>query len=500
MDRAAEAASLRLRWYGQLSAKPEIFLEQKVVQDKGTSEEHRFAIKDKYVKSYLDGEYKMEKSIQKMERQGQPEAEIESFRSTVDSIQEFVRSQQLEPLLRANYSRTAYQRPADDRVRISIDTDLVFIREDVLDDRRPCRDPKEWHRRDIDNENWSYPFPDISPSDISRFPHAVLEIKLKEDTTRKKASWIEDLMASHLLHPAPRFSKFVHGVATLFDDYVNRLPFWLSDLEGDIRRDPQAAFEEEEQRKAQRAEDELAVGSFLGPKMSPFKPSKSSPMGRSYLTERAAAEAAAAGGSFGTPKSSSERKRAGGDDDDDNNDGESGEPARGYGTLSSILPSFSLTRYAQWKRQGQEKALPAGVEEPTEWLKNAGPLQIEPKVWLANERTFLKWQHICILLGGLSLALFTAAGGDGLAEAMGIVFIAIAVFAGLWGRYMLHVRRDMIVARSGRDFDNMVGPLVISVALMAALVLNFVFAVSLSLSLRLVASPDAGSDCFSLPF
>src|SRR6266566_1817367 len=79
VERAAEAASLRLRWYGQLSSKPEIFLEQKLVQDNGTSEDHRFVIKDKYVKPFLDGEYKMEKSVQKMERQGQLPKEIETF-------------------------------------------------------------------------------------------------------------------------------------------------------------------------------------------------------------------------------------------------------------------------------------------------------------------------------------------------------------------------------------------------------------------------------------
>ncbi len=469
VEKAPEAASLRLRWYGELSSKPEIFIEQKIVQDDGTSEDHRFTIKNKYVKPFLDGEYKMEKTAQKMERQGEPPGDIERFKSTVASMQEFVRSKQLEPLLRANYARTAFQKPADDRVRISVDTELALIREDVLDQRRPCRDPAEWHRRDIDNRNMSYPFADISSSDIYLFPYAVLEIKLKEDVSGKRPAWIEDLMVSHLLYPAPRFSKFVLGVATLFDDYVNNMPFWLSDIDKEIRRDPQKAFDEEEQRKAQRAEDELVVGSFLGTKTSSFKPSKSSPVSKSALAERLAAEAAEAADAAAsdTPVSFNGRQ-----------DGaELTGPAKNYGTMSSVVPSFSLTRYAKWKR-AKDNPLPEGVVEPTEWIKNAGPLQIEPKVWLANERTFLKWQHICVLLSGIAVALFTAAGEDIIAEAMGIAYTAIAAFAGFWGWYMLHSRRAMIMERSGRDFDNMLGPLVISAALMAALVLNFVFAVS----------------------
>jgi len=55
----------------------------------------------------------------------------------------------------------------------------------------------------------------------------------------------------------------------------------------------------------------------------------------------------------------------------------------------------------------------------------------------------------------------------------------IAVFSGCWGYYTLHWRRSMIVQRSGKDFDSMAGPLIISAALMLALVLNFVFAVRL---------------------
>lgn len=63
---------------------------------------------------------------------------------------------------------------------------------------------------------------------------------------------------------------------------------------------------------------------------------------------------------------------------------------------------------------------------------------------------------------------------------MGIAYIAIAIFAGLWGYYMHYTRRNMIVARSGKDFDNMVGPMVVSIALMIALILNFVFKVRIA--------------------
>ncbi|KAI9170980.1 SPX domain-containing protein [Paramyrothecium foliicola] len=478
VDRQAGTSSLRLRWYGQLSTRPDIYVEQKTADAEGHSQESKFTIKDKYVKAFIDGEYSMEKTIQKMERQGQPAEQIETFKATVAKIQTFLREKSLLPVLRANYSRTAFQKPADDRVRISIDAELAFIREDTLDRDRPCRDPKEWHRLDIDDSNMTYPFKNINQSEVSKFPYAVLEIKLREDGSRKRPSWIEDLMASHLLHAVPRFSKFIHGVASLFEDHVNNLPFWLSDLQADIRKDPQKAFEEEEQRRAQRADDVMAVGSLIGNMSSSYKAAKSSPVGKSYLSDRMAADSQAqASKSTNLKNNQTSDEQAENEDDEGEGSGESQGQRSGYGTLSAVLPGFSLSKYARAKRE-QRVRLPEGVEEPRVWIKNMGELKVEPKVWLANERTFLKWQHICILQGGLAVALYTAAGQNVVAEVMGIIYILIAIFAGVWGYSMLHVRRNMIIERSGKHFDNMVGPIIISIAVMAALIINFVIQVS----------------------
>ncbi|CAH0032045.1 unnamed protein product [Clonostachys rhizophaga] len=473
VDRQSAPSSLRLRWYGQLSQRPEILMELKKINANGTSEESKFSIKSKWVKPFLDGEYEMEKTVQKMERQGIPESEIEDFKTTVGKMRGFLQEKKLSPVLRANYVRTAFQRPADDRIRISLDSDLAFIREDTLDRDRPCRNPDDWHRTDIDDSNMGYPFKNINQSEVNKFPYAVLEIKLKDNGFKKQPVWIDDLVSSHLVHPVPRFSKFVHGVASLFEDYVNTLPFWLGDLETDIRKDPEKTFEEEEQRRAQRADDAMAVGSLMGGKSGSYKAGKSSPIAKSYLAERAAADKRQ---SMQSVQSVAKSKRSSFQPTiDEVGESSFSNQQQGYGTLSSVVPSFSLSKYAKSQRL-REAQLPEGVVEPAEWIKNAGELKIEPKVWLANERTFLKWQHICILQGTVALALYTAAGEDLVAEVMGVVYILIAAFAGAWGYWMLHTRRIMIMERSGKDFDNMVGPIVISIALMVALIINFFFA------------------------
>ncbi|KAF5019063.1 hypothetical protein F66182_8955 [Fusarium sp. NRRL 66182] len=474
VNRQSEATSLRLRWYGQLITRPEIFVEEKTVDDKGGSHDLKFSIKDKYVKSFVDGNYKTEKAIQKMKRQSFPPNKIDEFQQTVETIQKHVKDKGLSPVLRANYVRTAFQKPADDRIRIAIDTDVAFIREDTLDRSRPCRDPNEWHRLDIDDSEMTYPFKKMNQSEVNRFPYALLEIKLKEDGPRKRPTWVEDLMSSHLVHPTPRFSKFVHGVAVLFEDYVNNLPFWLSDLESDIRKDPQKTFEEEEQRRAQRHEDVMAVGSLIGAgaKSGSYKPTQSSPLSKSYLADRMSKDSIAQTLNKRTSRTANGEETG---ESSAQQQEEQGEQQRSYGTLSSVIPGFSLSKYSKAKRASQQP-LPEGVVAPEQWIKNMGELKVEPKVWLANERTFLKWQHICILQGGLAVGLYTAAGENTLASVIGFLFVLIAIFAGAWGYTMLRIRRTMILERSGKDFDNMIGPMIISVSLMIVLILNFFFA------------------------
>lgn len=484
VDRASDVSSLRLRWFGRLRDKPEIMFEKKTVREGGDSEEIRFPIKKKYVVPFMKGEYQMEKSVSKLQaRQDTDSDAIEHFQHNVNEIKRFIQENNLQPVVRANYTRSAFQIPGDDMVRISLDTDLAFIREDSLDPENPCRDPEEWHRSDIDEAGMEYPFTGIKKGQVSRFPFALLEIKVRDGAKRRTNEWVADLMSSHLVKEAPRFSKFVHGVAQLFEDNVNSFPFWLSEVETDIRKDPETAFEEEQDKKAKKAEDEFAVGSLLGSKSSPvFKPAKGSPVGKSYLAQRDSSAAIEENKDLTSSKSNVKFKSgvddvAEEDDSDDDGPQASRQQLKTVSGLRSLFPSFSTSKYARARRQGRVK-LPPGVRHPGPLIKDSGPVKVEPKVWLANQRTFIRWQHVSVLLASLSLGLYNAAGkSDSVARSLAIVYTSIAVFAGVWGWWMYVIRSKMIQERSGKDFDNILGPLVICVALIIALCLNFAFKV-----------------------
>ena len=382
LEKGSGASSLRIRWYGQLQDKPELVMEKKTLTEGSDSEEIRFSIKNKYVTPFIQGEYKMEKQIEKMaKRNGEDSSEVQQFKKSVDDIKRFIKKDGLEPILRANYTRTAFQIPGADKVRISLDTNLAFIREDSLDAGRHCRNPEIWHREDIDDAGKRYPFDGLAKGELSKFPYALLEIKVRDSIKRKNPEWVDDLMSSHLIQEAPRFSKFVHGVASLFEDHINSLPFWMSLLETDIRKDPEQAFEEEQERKAKQAEDEMAIGSFMGSKSSLSKmassPAKYSPA-RQPMTIQKSTDQASASRSQTISKGHAETNSQ------DQLDGEGNQARPGVSRLRSFLPAFSSSKYALAKKRRIE--LPPGVREPAFWIKDVGPVRVEPKVWLANQR------------------------------------------------------------------------------------------------------------------
>jgi hypothetical protein len=305
-----------------------------------------------------------------------------------------------------------------------------------------------------------------------------LEIKIRGT---KQYEWVQDLMNSHLVKEVPRFSKFIHGTANLFEDYVNSFPFWLGLTDTDIRIEPEIAFQEEQQRKAQVAEQDLVVGSLFGSKASPAHRGSLRPFGspagspRPQITlptrfDKATPQMTRTEVADGRRKDRIVDEES--EDDDDDNDDLPQDTTAATG-LRALFPSFSTSRYAQ-----RHRPLPPGVTKPTFWIKDQGPVRVEAKVWLANQRTFIKWQHVTVLLASLSLGLYNAAGKDNtVARALAVVYTVFAIFAGVWGYGVYMWRSDLIRKRSPKDFDNRLGPVVVCGGLAVALILNFVFKV-----------------------
>ncbi|KAG2219768.1 hypothetical protein INT45_008599 [Circinella minor] len=475
---AAEGSQIiRLRWYGSAKNNTTIAVERRTLAD----EEHgeltdRFVIKDKYVEGFLRGEKTfIEKSITKMRNNmGKSEQDIERFEQLARNVQQMILENHMHPVLRTYYRRTAFQIPGDTRVRMALDTDLCFIREDsglFADDKTTRRSDGQWHRSDVDIE---YPFPKLPSSEINRYPYATFEIKLDLPSGTPEPEWIVDLEESGILEEAHHFSKFVHGIALIFDTRVALLPYWLAQIDEEVveqlpvlpSQTPSVS------KKSHKGKDKASPPSSLinsTEDQPAFRQRSSIPAS----TTGTATERTSLLGNRGS--SSSYMGINNGIVSAENGSTSAAAAAQQNNSSStSVVQKFNQI-WSQWidkpKNDNNSKrppvVLPPGVRVPKKVIT---PLRVEPKVFFANERTYFSWMSLGTLLSTFSLALFNA--GDAVGKVSGVVYTLVSLSTLIYGVGLYYRRRELIRARSAGPYDETTGPTFICVALMFAVGLN----------------------------
>jgi uncharacterized membrane protein YidH (DUF202 family) len=103
------------------------------------------------------------------------------------------------------------------------------------------------------------------------------------------------------------------------------------------------------------------------------------------------------------------------------------------------------------------------------------PTRVEPKVFFANERTFLSWLNFTVILGGLAVGLLNF--GDSVGRISAGLFTLVAMAAMIYALFTFHWRAKSIRVRGQGGFDDRIGPTVLAIALLAAVVVNFVLRV-----------------------
>ncbi|KAI0241773.1 hypothetical protein L0F63_004786 [Massospora cicadina] len=372
------AEAIRLRW--------KFFVERKTHQEDWTGEKsvkQRFPLKGKNVNAFLRGEYSIEKTASKMVSRGKSVKEVDAFRQLATEVQSRVLEKNLRPAIRSFYNRTAFQLPGDASVRISLDTELSLIREDNFG---MMRAGDNWRRTDIGTD---WPFSQLPEGDICRFPYAILEVKLQTQYGSEPPVWVQRLIESHLVEAVPKFSKYIHGIATLLEDKVSLLPFWLPQMVVDIRREPTADWlhyrDQTQPRDAHTdstsshiEEGDVETDNIDEPNLSKFQ----------------------------TPGS------------------------RAVTGLRGLVRRLNQPSHDE-------------MVEPTKSI--ALPVRVEPKVFFANERTFLSWLHFGIVLSSLSIGLFNF--GDKVGQVAASVFILISMGVFVYAVCLFYWRGNRIRAR-----------------------------------------------------
>ncbi|CEG83284.1 vacuolar transporter chaperone [Rhizopus azygosporus] len=109
--------------------------------------------------------------------------------------------------------------------------------------------------------------------------------------------------------------------------------------------------------------------------------------------------------------------------------------------------------------------------EPTSGKRIALPVRVEPKVFFANERTFLSWLNFTVVLGGLAMGLLNF--GDRIGRLSAVLFTTIAMGVMIYALWTFHWRANKIRNREAAAYDDRVGPTVLCIFLLAAVVVNF---------------------------
>nr|CCC95787.1 unnamed protein product [Trypanosoma congolense IL3000] len=228
LERLDGATLIRMRWYGhpvdpdwnKLNPTDSVFMEIKVHHEAWRGErsnKRRFALKEREVDQYLHGDLSLRPALEKLRAKNASKSQQRDFKSLATEILTKIHAYDLKPVLRTQCLRAAFQRGLDQSIRISIDTDLRVVAEDFGLSR-----------------HWRYNGTDAPHS---KFPYAVVEVKLQCAENERIAPWIEELMNCRYMESIPKFSKYAHGIATLYGHtpFIKMVPYWMPQLDIDIR-------------------------------------------------------------------------------------------------------------------------------------------------------------------------------------------------------------------------------------------------------------------------
>lgn len=102
------------------------------------------------------------------------------------------------------------------------------------------------------------------------------------------------------------------------------------------------------------------------------------------------------------------------------------------------------------------------------------PIKIEPKVFFANERTFLAWMHLSVVLAGASIAILAFAQDQNpVSQLYGVVLLPVAICFIIYSMYQYTRRAKMIRTRHPGPYEDTVGPVVLGVMLMVSITMQF---------------------------
>jgi len=448
LDKTPGAIAYRLRWYGAGDPKL-VFFERKTHRDTWTGEasvKERFTVDESEVKQVLNDKYPIEEKRKEMQsKKGATADEVDDWETLVREMIQVVQVKQLVPTMRTQYMRTAFQIPFDATVRISLDTNLCMISErgyDTMGGAKWFRDPEK----------------PLADNEITRFPHAVLEVKLElGGANAEPPQWVTDLQNSGMLYEVHKFSKFIHGCAALLPEYVRSVPYWVDDasIRDSILRSGGGRILVKQDHEtgvgpgANEVYDHLLpFGNIKEPRLD----AKGRTANTASLVKNGVDQGPAKGGAVVT----AQQYYADADVTDEE-------------MLNATLRGCCEDTCAGWlfpfcSGYNDDIITPTSVQK------------IEPKIFFANERTFLHWLHSGVTLYTIAAGIlaFSSESHSLTAHWYAMALLPISLGFCLYALHLFLWRSEKIKTRIPGRWDDSRGPLILGTTLCCVLFINFV--------------------------
>mmetsp|Transcript_24609 Transcript_24609/g.45857 ORF Transcript_24609/g.45857 Transcript_24609/m.45857 type:complete len:199 (-) Transcript_24609:248-844(-) len=101
------------------------------------------------------------------------------------------------------------------------------------------------------------------------------------------------------------------------------------------------------------------------------------------------------------------------------------------------------------------------------------PIKIEPKVFFANERTFLAWLHMSVTLASISMAIVALADANEWSQLYGLLLMPVSIAFCVYSLWLYVKRASMLRRKDPGPYENQTGPIVLATLLSVSIVINF---------------------------
>lgn len=101
------------------------------------------------------------------------------------------------------------------------------------------------------------------------------------------------------------------------------------------------------------------------------------------------------------------------------------------------------------------------------------PIKVEPKVFFANERTFLAWMHMSVTIASISVAIVAFAEANEWSTVYGLILLPVAISFCVYSLWMYLKRGTMIKRKDPGPYDDTFGPTFLASILAIAIAVNF---------------------------